>query len=391
MLLPSLGDMLPRILPGVQREAEARRWAFYPVVCRRDADGNVLLTRSPGGGTLSELLSLLHPDGAIVALNVVPREALSRAANESGAFRWDFPVVHLGEPMSPDFAVYAHGDADSFASLALRELLLSGFDDYAYVPSPLNEPWSRVRGKAFERYVTLSGRRFHTIAADSPPLGTAALADRLESWIATLPTSCGFFAANDITGEAVLRACARLGREVPGQTAVVGVDDIAYICDYTHPTLSSIRRDLEGEGRAAAELLAEWMERPDRPPPSRAVPAVSLVRRWSTRFSWQRDRRVARIQEWIRVHACEGIGPRDAVREMGVSRTTADRLFRTVAGHSILDEIHAVRLDRAKEKLRAGMAPDVVAAESGYTSTLDFRRVFRRRVGMPVVRWMKSV
>ena len=392
MLTWPMGDILPRMLSGVLRVADARRWDVYPVTLTREPDGSPRFERSPGGGTLEELVALLRPDGVIVANGAVEKAELLSAVRAAGLGR-RLPVVNLGEPESPRDIVCAHGDSRSFAELAFRELLRFGFDDFAFVPDMHDRSWSRARGHAFDRLVAIAGKRVHTAApAVSSDIRAPVLADVLEPWLAALPRPCGVFAANDVVGEAVLRAARRLKLDVPGELAVVGVDDNANICDHTRPTLTSIRRDLQGEGRAAAELLAEWMEHPGRPPSrSRVVPAISLVRRDSTRLSWQRDRRVARAEEWIRLHACdEGVGPREVVREMGVSRTTADRLFRVVAGHSILDEIHTVRIDRAKEKLRAGASPDIVAAECGYASTLDFRRVFRRRVGMPVVAWAKK-
>ncbi len=393
MLSPPVGDVLPRMLTGTLRVADERRWDFYPVTCNRNAKGQLLFERSPGGGTLEELLGLLRPDGVIVTLDVITPEVLRDAAISAGLGR-RIPVVHLGEPSS-SFEVYAHGDAKSLAELALRELLRFGFDDFAFAPFHRDFPWNRSRGEAFAHLVALAGKRFDggalpSATSDTP--GTKATAELLEPWLANLPKPCGIFAANDVTGEAVLRAARRLKLDVPGEIAVVGVDDNANLCDHTHPTLSSIRRDLENEGRAAAELLAEWMSHPSRPPKPRAVPAVSLVRRFSTRLSWQRDRRVARAEEWIRIHACEaGVTPRDVVREMGVSRTTADRLFRTVAERTILEEIQSVRMARARERLRTGASPDIVAAECGFASTLDFRRVFRKIVGTPVGKWLKSV
>ncbi len=393
MLSPPVGDVLPRMLTGTLRVADAMHWDYYPVTCSRSADGMLHFERSPGGGTLEELLRLLRPEGVIVALDVVPPEVLRDAALSAGLGR-RIPVVHLGEPSS-SFAVYAHGDAKSLAEMALRELLRFGFDDFAFAPFHHDFPWNRSRGEAFAHLVALAGKHFHggalpSAASDTP--GTKATAELLEPWLAALPKPCGIFAANDVTGEAVLRAARRLKLDVPGEIAVISVDDNDNLCDHTHPTLSSIRRDLENEGRAAAELLAEWMAHPARPPKPRAVPAVSLARRFSTRLSWQRDRRVARAEEWIRVHACEtGISPRDVVREMGVSRTTADRLFRTVAERTILEEIQSVRMARARERLRTGASPDIVAAECGFASTLDFRRVFRKIVGTPVGKWLKSV
>ena len=394
MLSPPVGDVLPRMLTGTLRVADERRWDFYPVTCNRNAKGQLLFERSPGGGTLEELLGLLRPDGVIVALDVVPPDELRTAAQAAGLGK-RLPVVHLGEPDSPSYPVYAHGDARSFAEIALRELLRFGFEDFAFAPSHRNLPWSRSRGEAFAHLVALAGKRFHVVTLSArvstdarPPVS----ADILGPWLATLPKPCGIFAANDVTGEAVLRAAKRLQLDVPGEIAVIGVDDNANLCDHTHPTLSSVRRDLEGEGRAASELLAEWMSHPSRSPKPRAVPAVSLVRRFSTRLSWQRDRRVARAEEWIRIHACDaGVTPPDVVREMGVSRTTADRLFRAVAERTILEEIQTIRIARAKEKLRRGTTPDIVAAECGFASTLDFRRVFRKLVGLSVVKWTKMI
>ena len=75
---------------------------------------------------------------------------------------------------------------------------------------------------------------------------------------------------------------------------------------------------------------------------------------------------------------------------MGISRALADRLFRSVVGHTILEEIHAVRLTRAKELLVAGTQSDIGAAECGYASYDDFRRVFRRRVGTTARQWALS-
>ena len=81
---------------------------------------------------------------------------------------------------------------------------------------------------------------------------------------------------------------------------------------------------------------------------------------------------------------------RDVVLSMCVCRTLADRLFRKVAGHSILNEIHSVRIERAKELMAAGKKPDLVAAECGYASYDDFRRVFRQRTGTTARKWSRA-
>ncbi len=391
LVAPLVGNILPRIMSGVYRLAESRRWNLHSLICNRDPAGDLVFLRPPGASSLAEIFALLKPDGVLDVLHIIPPADIRAAARAAG-MRAMPPVVHIGEPESAKGAVYVHGDPESFAGFAMRELLQSGFHDFAYVSFSPNKPWSAVRGEAFARLVSLSGRRFHAFPNAEPESGRPSddFVGAVSRFLASMPRPCGIFAANDAVGEVVLNAAHALGIGVPGEIAVVSVDDLAHICDATRPTLSSVRRDLEAEGRAAAELLDKWLDAPSRAPRPRAIPAVSLVRRVSTQFSALRDERVSRAQEFIRLHACEeGFAPLDAIRTMFLSRSAADRIFRRVAGRPILREIHAVRIERAMERLRAGIPPDAVAAECGYSSYLDFRRVFRRVVGKPVGAWTK--
>ena len=75
---------------------------------------------------------------------------------------------------------------------------------------------------------------------------------------------------------------------------------------------------------------------------------------------------------------------------MYLRRAPAFRLFKRAVGRTILDEIHSARLDRAMGMLSKGRRPDAVAAECGYASVADFRRVFRKRVGETVREWTLS-
>ncbi|MBR3086094.1 MAG: substrate-binding domain-containing protein [Kiritimatiellae bacterium] len=389
MLLSNIGNLAIKMLPGVQRVAIARRWEFFAVFCDRLKNGAILLSRSPGGASIPELMQFLKPDGCIFATGDLPIDQVW-AAMSAGRAR--IPIVRLNRDADEKYpgSVEVHGDSVSFAEMAARELLRSGYSHYAFAPWHENDSWNRERHDAFRHFVTMAGQTFHQFPRQLTLSDTAHLADIYAPWLESLPKPCGIFAANDTAGESVLWACSRVGIAVPAQIGVCGVDNLESICEYTRPTLSSIRRDLETEGRVAAELLAEWMGHPSRPPKSRVVPGLSLVRRASTRFYSLRDWRVAEAQEWIRLHGCEeGVTPRRVVAQMKVSRTTADRLFRSTAGHSILSEIQGVRMERAMEMLRAGKPADIVAAECGFASTLDFRRVFRRIVGVPVVAWAK--
>lgn len=361
---------------------------FFSAELFRTDSGEVAIERaSRAAGSIRELVALLAPDGVVSWGNGIAPDALRAVLGPR------MPVVFVDQ--SRDVPAAASGttgmvgiDQDSIAAAAARELLAPGrCRVFAFVPFPGGTVWSRSRGEAFARAVDLAGGDFR--AFDWPPgrERTSGADDDLGRWIAALPKPCGILAANDAVGEQVLAACARSGLTVPDDVSVIGVDDFAHICEFTSPTLSSIALDFRAEGAAAAELVAALPCRGGGAAPRVAtVPVSGIVRRASTRFV--RDRRVARALETIRLHACEpGFSPRRAISSMGVSRALAYLLFRKTAGHTMLDEIHAVRLARAKALLASGKAPDAAAAASGYASYDDFRRVFRKRVGTTVRKW----
>ena len=373
----------------IRERALARQWNFFSAEVIHTNDGRVCVERSSRQAeSVAALVELLRPDGLIVWSDSLSGAEVNEAVGRP------LPVVFVG--LSPDYRPgvagatgFVYPDSATIASLAARTLLVSGYGDFAYVPNPADTRWSRERRDAFARNVELAGKRFHAFVRPEAPKGSPDSDLALRRWLDGLPKPCGVFAANDTVGEEVLAACAMLRLFVPDDIAVVGVDNIAYLCESTSPTLSSIDTDLMAESRAAFEILAGLIEHPERSPAVRTVSARGVVQRASTGFA--RNRRLARAREFIRLHAYEeGFGPRDVVRDMGVSRTLADRIFRSFAGHTILDEIHAVRLGRAKDLLAGGKRPDVVAAECGYSSYDDFRRVFRRRVGTTARQWAKE-
>ena len=406
MFFPWIGTHPQDAFAGVRGDAAARHWDFYSAETVQADDGSSQLHRSSrSAASVSSLIELLRPDGLIVWEDAVsPSEIFATAG---GAVPTVF--VDCSAEINAAGRVRAgwvRSDPGSIAAIAARVLLSSGYGDFAFVPNGVPLPWSVERGEAFEHCIEVAGKRFHrferavdTTSASlpgrdkrvSPADATSASppGDVLERWLEALPKPCGIFAANDAVGEEVLGACGHLGIAVPDKVAVIGVDDHEYFCEATTPTLSSIALDLRAEGRAAVEFLETLMSAPRRKLATRFIAARDAVLRASTRFA--RDRRVARALEFIRLNACtDKFGPRDVVREMGVSRTLADILFRKALGQTILDEIHAVRLDRAKELLAAGTAPDIVGAQCGYSSHDDFRRVFRKRIGTTIRKWTLS-
>ncbi len=387
VILPSCDADSQAVANGIHRHGTARRWNVFMAEYYRSDDGRLRVERSPSPAeSPADLVEILRPDGVVVLSNTISFDEARQLVGKG------VPIVFVGR--TPDTgsenaapAGYVFADQTDIASHAARVLLSSGYGHFGYVPFPSKDfVWNKERGEAFGRFIREAGKTFHSFRRTGCMQDCAVELDR---WLEDIPKPCGLFASNDIVGEEVLRACARHGFRVPDDVAVVGVDNLGHICESTTPTLSSVAKDSPAECRETVALLAALMTRRIRVPAVRSVAVQGVVLRASSRFA--RDRRVARVQEFIRLNAChEKFGPRDVVREMGLSRTQADVVFRAETGRTILDEIHAVRLYRAKELLLHGKRTDFVALECGYSSDDDFRRDFRRRLGMTPRKWARQ-
>ena len=386
--ISTIGPSLSRAR-GVRLHAERANWKLQTLeFCQKSTAPTYRFVRSPGGSDLASVLDFWKPDGCIVDCDaIIPIPP---------AWFGAIPVVYI-DPGRADLGSsvpVVRSDGQAIARAAARELLLSGFREFAFVDMPgrPTPDWSRRRGDAFRGLVEDSGAQCaHRLSVAASAKNIAALRDALLDWLPTLPRPCGIFAANDIVGETVLAACGKLGLRVPDEMAVVAVDNLEIICENTQPTLSSVELDLVGAGAVAAAWLDERMRKPSSPVgATRLYGAAGVVRRGSTLFLRNGDRRVLRAVEYIRRHACDGAIPADVFREMGISRAMANRVFRRATGHTILDEILAVRLDRAKGLLARGTGIAAVSDQCGFGSLANFRLAFRRRVGTPVGAWTRT-
>jgi transcriptional regulator GlxA family with amidase domain len=92
---------------------------------------------------------------------------------------------------------------------------------------------------------------------------------------------------------------------------------------------------------------------------------------------------VQRALELIWTHSHYPMSVSDIARQLPVTRRTLDRRFVDVTGHSVLDEINACRLSRAKRLLADTDLPvKTVARLAGFSSTERLRVTFVEREGM---------
>ncbi len=223
------------------------------------------------------------------------------------------------------------------------------------------------------RYDDVTGRRIHQETLD---------------WLGRLTAPAAILVQDDMAAQWLIDLCRLAGRRVPEDIAILGIGNDPLWCEGTLPAISSLELPGRRLGFEAARRLDELMaERSGTtaevaPPTRLRLPPVRVVTRHSTDAVAIEDRAVANVLRHIREHVGEPFSVVDLARLAGLNRRMLERRFRTAFGHSPLEAIHLARVERAKELLTGTDANIPEVAElAGFSSALQFRRVFRRLTG----------
>ena len=368
---------------GVFRWARKAQWNVQ-VIPYAEAAASRLQTSQDERGVppVGKLVDFWRPEGAIVDCGAAV--GLLKPADFG-----TLPVVFLDCSTRID-GVAVRSDSGAIGENAARELLSLGFPNYAFVPwlEPLG--WSLERGDVFIGCVRLNSLPCHCFSWNAKPKSEVAMRRQLTDWLKKLPLPVAVFAANDYLASLLVSSARSLQLRIPDDVAVLGVDNDARICELSSPMISSVCPDFEGAGYRAASLLEEMICHPDVRPKDVYFGVERIVRRESTRQMKRSDRRFEEALAFIRSAAPEELSPAVVASRMGCSRRLLEMRFRELTGHTLLEEIRSVRIERAKRILSStDESMDDVARECGYGDVSTFRRAFVRETGGTPLRYRK--
>jgi len=308
----------------------------------------------------------------------------------------DVPTVVMDSPSlyAQHFSntSFVTSDSEAIGNAGAEAFLKQGFRHFAYVPDAYEWEWSASRGQAFQERLAKAGFACAIYGRLTPRERKDWTLDqkRLTHWLLALPKPAAILVAHDGRARQVLETCQLAGLDVPGDIALLGVDNDEILCENTSPTLSSIQPDFDAGGYEAAHLLEDLMRRTVRKPQNLLYGVKQVVVRESSRLAHVIDRRYLRGLEFIRLNACAAISVPDVARHMGVSRRLAEVLFRKHVGHSILGEIQQVRLARLKSFLLETTLPiGQISWQCGYQSEMHAKRMFKLLTGLTMSQFRK--
>jgi LacI family transcriptional regulator len=167
-------------------------------------------------------------------------------------------------------------DTERGARLAVEHLRSRQRTVLGMVSSPSGQTVDEPRERGFRQAIAdlADDVRQHVVWTDETMDGGAA---GVRTLLERFPTLDGVLAYNDMMAIGAMRELELVGRRVPDDVAVIGVDDVA-VSALVRPSLTTVRIDREQMGARAVDMLMQLRADPDGPLRRETVD-VDLVRR----------------------------------------------------------------------------------------------------------------
>jgi LacI family transcriptional regulator len=310
------------------------------------------------------------------------------------------PVIGIGgsyedETKYPNMP-YIATDNVSLVNTAFHHLKDKGLENFAFygLPESRLSRWASEREKAFKHIVNREGYygsvyRGHLTAPQTWEYDMNRLAD----WLQRLPTPVGIIAVTDARARHLLQLCNHLDLMVPDKIAIIGIDNEELTRYLTRVSLSSVGQGCKSMGYLAAQMLhkrlleltkvtGSEMENNVKHPRI-IIPAVEVFERQSTDFQALKDPYVIKAVHYIRNNAYTGIKVEQVLDALRISRSNLEIRFKEERGHSVHQEIHNSKLNRACELLAStNIAIAEIPALCGYPSLQYLYTVFKKDINV---------
>ena len=351
-----------------------------------------LMSDHPSNRIFSDV-SEWNPDGIIVSDYAIELGLLPAPKQKTKAIvavmssRTDSPF--------PNFR-FASVNLDNrqIGKTAAEFLLRKGFRNFAFIGTPHVRKWSDDRLAGFKEELSKSGYDCISLGISawtkSPP-GWKDEQERLAKWLLSLPKPCGIMASYDQRAKHILDMSRILNISIPGQIGVISVDNEEFLCEHTHPTLTSIVPDFISCGYRAAELLDTLMNGGKSPNAPEFFGVKGIVERFSTADFSGSARIVETAREFMRLNYSADISLNDIADAAGVSVRLLEKRFQAISEKSPSEELRDIRLNHVKNLLRKTHTPiKEISWLCGFKSEIHLKNLFRSKIGISMSKWRQE-
>jgi len=279
-------------------------------------------------------------------------------------------------------------DNDEIGRKAARYFLRRGYKEFAYFS------WESVLVNQFRKEAFVGELREEGVSAEHIHIIEQPDDDVIRDWqkhtenlveqIQGMPRPLAVFTGQDNLGVTLVEACVNAGISVPDEVAILGVDNIEFLCECCVVPLSSVDTHLMDLGYAAADQLGRLMrgEIDNDEPVRKVLPGEVIERRSSDALAVSHPA-VAKTLQLMREGFMSGIVLDDIYNKVGLSKRGLEKAFKKHLDDSPAAVLRQIRLNYAKRRLtQSDVKIEAIALECGYSNSSNLSHAFNREVGL---------
>lgn len=274
-------------------------------------------------------------------------------------------------------------DDRAIGQIAARFLLAQGFQHFCLWGRPL--PGRTARFDGFRR--TLASAGTATTCRTYIPAADRKLGEDFLHFVATRREPLAVFCHQDHDAAFVRELCFNIGLDVPGQVAILGVDDDPGLCLRLEPHLSSVALPWRSLGRRAAEILHARLSSGAAVAGLTQLAPLRVIARASTGRLPSADPLVEKIRRLIDQKPGRPWTLATLAATVGRSTRTVQRRLHA-AGLDIRRQLLNRRIDAAEDLLAADdLTIDHIRQRCGFNSRQALYQSFKARHGCGPADW----
>ena len=222
--------------------------------CLAEHDLDLFLAHAPVVDVLELQNSRVfqNSDGVIFIGQGTQHEKLNIVANS------DKPIVVWGAPMPGQAYCRVGGDNVTGGYLATKHLLENGRRNIAFF-GDIKLPEIALRFSGYKKALDEQGIEFDPGLQIDVPFEMQHARESINTFLAGDSMFDAAVCSSDVMALSVIATLNESGREVPGDVAVVGYDDIG-LASYGNPSLTTIRQNIRSAGRVLVESLLKIID-----------------------------------------------------------------------------------------------------------------------------------
>lgn len=275
-------------------------------------------------------------------------------------------------------------DHEKTGQLVARHFLERGLRNFCFYSD--SENWSQAeRGESFRKTLATAGHKcawWRWRETDGHSSGQSQWMRRrawLLSQLKAASKPVAVFAANGNLAVELQELCVDAGIGVPGEVAIVGIDDYLLAVGAANRSISGVDTNMEEQGYQGAALLDRMMRGTKVPAKPLKIAPTQVITRKSSDILAVNHEGVARGLQFLAENFAGPISVDDVARAAGMSRRGLHQAFDEHVGCSPGEKIRLVRLDLAKRLLmETDEKIETIAQKSGYPNINTFFIAFRK-------------